>query len=185
MRPLQSWLSPLPVVIEGTAYHSKLQEAVAFLSSADADGLISLCVETVLRDSKSVIVFCPTKKWCDRAATIIAQALSILRNIEGEWAQAAVQSRGTDKDMFLSILAAETRRRENCKPLLFSLRQCPVAVCPVLEQSLHQGVAYHHAGLTMDERRVVERGFREGAINVLCATSTLAAGVCCFVFPTR
>lgn len=51
----------------------KYKEAMNFLGSADADGLISLCVETVLRDEKSVIVFCPTKKWCDRAAAIIAQ----------------------------------------------------------------------------------------------------------------
>ncbi|CAB9503061.1 DExH-box ATP-dependent RNA helicase DExH17 [Seminavis robusta] len=46
-----------------------------------------------------------------------------------------------------------------------------------LQRCLLEGVAFHHAGLEAGDRKVVEKGFAEGDIRVLCATSTLAQGV--------
>ena len=39
------------------------------------------------------------------------------------------------------------------------------------------GVGFHHAGMTSEERRIVEEGYRAGALLILVATSTVAAGV--------
>ncbi|MHA1647531.1 MAG: DEAD/DEAH box helicase, partial [Promethearchaeota archaeon] len=39
------------------------------------------------------------------------------------------------------------------------------------------GIAYHHAGLNMEERTLVERLFREKKIKILCTTNTLSAGI--------
>ncbi|KAL8962689.1 MAG: hypothetical protein Q9193_000938 [Seirophora villosa] len=46
-----------------------------------------------------------------------------------------------------------------------------------LKETLPAGVAFHHAGLEALDRHVIEKGFLEGQINVICCTSTLAVGV--------
>ena len=47
----------------------------------------------------------------------------------------------------------------------------------VLIASIRSGVAFHHAGLTAKQRKLVENGFKEGLIAAIIATPTLAAGV--------
>ncbi len=42
---------------------------------------------------------------------------------------------------------------------------------------LKRGVGYHHAGMLSEQRRLVERLFRERKIKVIVATTTLAAGL--------
>jgi replicative superfamily II helicase len=46
-----------------------------------------------------------------------------------------------------------------------------------LRKSVVDGVAFHHAGLSKDDRDRVESWFREGTVDVLFSTSTLAWGV--------
>jgi len=46
-----------------------------------------------------------------------------------------------------------------------------------LAQCIRNGVAFHHAGMSHTQRRVVERWFRDGHIKAIVATPTLAAGV--------
>ncbi|XP_053681653.1 probable ATP-dependent DNA helicase HFM1 [Sabethes cyaneus] len=46
-----------------------------------------------------------------------------------------------------------------------------------LKRRLTAGFAYHHAGLTLADRSVLEAEFRAGHIPVLCCTSALAMGV--------
>jgi ATP-dependent DNA helicase HFM1/MER3 len=48
---------------------------------------------------------------------------------------------------------------------------------PELRKVIACGVAFHHAGLDVNDRLAVEKGFLEGDVNVICCTSTLAVGV--------
>ena len=40
-----------------------------------------------------------------------------------------------------------------------------------------RGIAFHHAGLLPEQRRLVEQGFRDNKIKVIASTPTLAAGL--------
>ena len=46
-----------------------------------------------------------------------------------------------------------------------------------LSQMVLQGFAYHHSEVPQPVRQILERGYRSGALRVLCATSTLSQGM--------
>ncbi|MCK4937297.1 MAG: ATP-dependent DNA helicase [Methanosarcinales archaeon] len=46
-----------------------------------------------------------------------------------------------------------------------------------LSQCVRGGAAFHHAGLTSEQRKLIEAGFRDNLIKVLSSTPTLAAGL--------
>ena len=60
---------------------------------------------------------------------------------------------------------------------LKSLENVNVNLPSDMRALLHNGTAYHHAGLDYQTRRLVERLFNQGLIRVISATSTLAAGM--------
>ena len=47
----------------------------------------------------------------------------------------------------------------------------------ILSSTVTKGVGFHHAGLGIKSRQIVENAFRNGIIKILFATPTLAAGV--------
>lgn len=47
----------------------------------------------------------------------------------------------------------------------------------LLSGLIYKGTAFHHAGLSNEQRQTVEELFRAGKLKVICATPTLAAGV--------
>jgi superfamily II DNA/RNA helicase len=58
-----------------------------------------------------------------------------------------------------------------------SIENWNVSLPTELRTLIHDGVAYHHAGLNASSRRLVERLFRRGLVRVIFATTTLAAGM--------
>ncbi len=53
----------------------------------------------------------------------------------------------------------------------------PTKQCERLSKCVKKGIAFHHAGITMKQRELIEDYFREGKIKIIAATPTLAAGV--------
>eukprot|EP00736_Rhodelphis_marinus_P010047 Rmarinus@m.17058 len=122
---------------------------VRALGPSDPDGVAGLVYDTISQGF-SVLVFCPTRRSTENCALAVAKQLR------------ACQGR------------QEHRSRNDLVDLLKPISD---VWSRTFGTTLLQGVAFHHAGLTVEEREIIEKAFREGVLCVLVATSTLAAGV--------
>ncbi|KAL6078258.1 hypothetical protein STEG23_006515 [Scotinomys teguina] len=119
------------------------------LKRMDPDHLVALVTEVI--PNYSCLVFCPSKKNCENVAEMLCKFLS--------------------KDYL------KHREKEKCE-VIKNLRNVGGGkVCPVLKRTIPFGVAYHHSGLTSDERKLLEEAYSTGVLCLLTCTSTLAAGV--------
>src|SRR5690606_37153843 len=94
--------------------------------------LFDLCLET-LSTNGSILIFCPTKKSCVVEAEVLARYLARFAGAAG------AEQHATDATM---------RKRHE---MLAKLADTAVGLCPVLAETVPHGVAYHHAGLTLEE----------------------------------
>lgn len=67
-----------------------------------------------------------------------------------------------------------THRQVERNALKAALQSNIGALCPILATTISYGIAYHHSGLTTDERRHLENAFRRNVLCIICCTSTLA-----------
>ncbi|XP_058001762.1 helicase and polymerase-containing protein TEBICHI isoform X2 [Hevea brasiliensis] len=158
----QTDFRPVPleefIKVGNTIYDKKMDivrtiPKAADLGGKDPDHIVELCNE-VVQEGHSVLIFCSSRKGCESTAKHISKFLKKFTvNIQND-------------SEFLDISSA-----------IDALRRCPVGLDPTLEETLPSGVAYHHAGLTVEEREIIESCYRRGLLRVLTATSTLAAGV--------
>uniref|UniRef100_A0A8C3LRA0 DNA polymerase theta n=1 Tax=Chrysolophus pictus TaxID=9089 RepID=A0A8C3LRA0_CHRPC len=159
--PLKEW-----VKIGNNIYDSSMNLVREFQPKlqlkGDEDHVVSLCYETVC-DGHSVLLFCPSKNWCEKLADTIAREFYSLQ-----------QAESSAKNSSLSPVVVD---REGIDEVLDQLRRSLSGLDSVLQRTLPWGVAFHHAGLTFDERDIIEGAFRRGMIRVLAATSTLSSGV--------
>ena len=125
------------------------------IKKIDPDSVTELVLESF--PAHSVLLFCDSKKRCETVAEMLTKVISM----KAEKCEEILQHRAEERKSLLSALGSEGSG----------------FVCPVLRKTVPYGVAYHHSGLTMDERRLLEETFLAGSLGVLCCTSTLAAGV--------
>ncbi|KAI9876486.1 MAG: hypothetical protein M1830_006397 [Pleopsidium flavum] len=115
------------------------------------NAVVSLAIETV-RAGYGALVFCSGRQGCQVDALIISEAMP------------AANETSTD------VL-------DRRKQAMTELRSLPVGLDPVLEKTIPRGVAFHHAGLTTEERDIVAEAYDQGVLKVIVATCSLAAGI--------
>ncbi|MFC1594614.1 DEAD/DEAH box helicase [Candidatus Omnitrophota bacterium] len=142
-----------------------LKEGVYYLNSIDfADGtskeinpcgvddIAALCLDTI-NEKGQCLVFVNSRRSTQAVARTIGKKI-------------------------VALISSEERQR------LFTLADKieatvgePTKICKQLAQVIRQGVAFHHAGLHSQQRKLVEEHFKNNSLKVICSTPTLAAGV--------
>ena len=160
------------------------------LLAGDPDFLATITLPYV-RKKKAVLVFCPTKAGCESTARFLAKKLPLQfpeyetgKNPEfselvqefKEITTSVLHARQRGQRLGLEAVYDEQLQRDRLK-LIQELQACPSGLCAILKQVVKYGIAYHHSGLTNDEKQIIERGFRQGTLFVLVATSTLSTGI--------
>ncbi|KAL7748703.1 hypothetical protein RI367_005856 [Sorochytrium milnesiophthora] len=146
---------PVPLVefvkVKEKVYNAQFRPVRVFKETRreDPDHLIPLCWD-VVQEGKSVLIFCAARVGTEKCAIFLATHLQAPCTYETHMRRLEVRE---------------------------ALRRSPAGLDPVLEDTVLKGVAFHHAGLTTEEREIIEDAFRNGCLHVLTATCTLAAGV--------
>jgi len=115
------------------------------------NAVVALTNETV-RAGYGVLVFSSSRAGCESDALLISRTLPTFQE-----ADLGVQQKRAD--------------------LLSDLRNLSTGLDPKLEQTIPAGVAFHHAGLTTEERELVANAYDSGVLKVCVATCSLAAGI--------
>ncbi|KNH07625.1 DNA polymerase theta-like protein [Perkinsela sp. CCAP 1560/4] len=156
-----------------SAFHSESHDADLFECTLEAIADInqihvhssavhdlSLCalIAETLDEHNQVLVFCATKQLCEATAIMIAQhrGKSPRENLPENDAL----------HMFVQLV----QRNFHVAPHRKQFRKN-------LTQALENRIAFHHAGLSHEERSAIEQLFHTGVIEVICCTTTLASGV--------
>lgn len=161
---------PIPlhemVKIGPTLYNTEFEKLKEYDQSdsipGDEDDVLKICRERIV-EGHSVLIFCPTKAWCEKLAATIAEAQAGFVTGCSLGSGEGLRSCPIDERGLVGV----------CE----QLRRTQVGLDHVLEKTIPSGVAFHHAGLTFEEREIVEGAFRQTLVKVLIATSTLSSGV--------
>ncbi|XP_053920377.1 helicase POLQ-like isoform X2 [Cuculus canorus] len=135
--------------LQAEYYTNNFRPYSSNLEKADPDHIIALVTEVIPK--YSCLIFCPTKKNCENVASMVCKYLN--------------------KEF-------RVFREKEKQDLIKNLKSIGNgSICPVLKQTIPFGVAYHHSGLTNDERKSIEEAYSAGVLCLIACTVTLAAGV--------
>ncbi|KAI0400331.1 P-loop containing nucleoside triphosphate hydrolase protein [Xylaria palmicola] len=115
------------------------------------NAVVALANETA-RSGYGVIVFCSSRQGCESDARLISRVLPQASEVDP------------------TIL-------ERRSDLLGDLRSLPTELDSTLAETVLAGVAFHHAGMTSEERDLISTAYDSGVLKVVVATCSLAAGI--------
>ncbi len=151
---IQSDWRPVPLR-EGVYYNGAAifnDGTVRWIEEESRIEALDLALETI-RERGQALIFVNTRK----AAEAVAQR--------------------SGKYIFPLLAEPERRILDEIASRILGSSAEPTRICKKLAECAANGVAFHHAGITSSQRRIVEDAFRANKIKCLAATTTLAMGL--------
>ena len=136
---------------QATALRNIQPSEHAELKNPMANAVVALAVECVT-SGYGALVFCGGRQNCQTTAELISKAMP------------------SQEDVCSLVL-------DQRKDIITELRSLPTGLDDVLASTILTGVAFHHAGLTAEERGIIATAYDQGTLMVIVATCTLAAGI--------
>ncbi|MFH1439175.1 MAG: helicase-related protein [Candidatus Woesearchaeota archaeon] len=127
------------------------------------DSTINIVLDT-LEIKKQALVFCNSKRSAEKTAEDIS--LSVSKAIK--LSQTNISIIFTDEE--------KKQLEELSQKILHTLSK-PTKQCKRLADCVKKGIAYHHAGLVMEQKTLIEEAFRQNVVKIIAATPTLAFGL--------
>jgi len=121
------------------------------LKDSVLNSVVALAHETAI-SGYGALVFSGSRAACETDALLISRVMPPLSSV--------------DSDIM-------DRRQD----LLGDLRSLSTGLDPTLEETIPAGVAFHHAGITAEERELIANAYDTGVLKVCVATCSLAAGI--------
>lgn len=115
------------------------------------NAVVSLATE-IAKAGYGALIFCSGRQGCQSTASLVSEAMPVLSDVDEK------------------VL-------DRRKDVISDLRSLPVGLDDALDKTVMKGVAFHHAGLTVEERDIVAEAYDKGVISVIVATCSLAAGI--------
>jgi len=163
-----------PEPIEKRLYH----ERVTTTTELKHNAIVSLTVQGITpkkgEEVKQVLVFTSTRKSAESTALMLAGKKTARKRTGYIVPFLKTTEKRELANLSDQILKGYEWNSSKTKKLY---RYTPSNKDKNLAKMIERGAAYHHAGLRAVQRRLIEQGFRDKIIKVICATPTLAAGV--------
>jgi helicase len=148
------------ILLDGTLFYRKHNsqkegcEELVRLDSEEAHPILCANVEKLIKDGEQVLVFLKSKFDSEKCASLFSEKVNLPSCLSAMGGSAF----GRNAIDALSDLENTTLKEK-------------------LIECLGNGIAFHNADLTFDERRIIEHFYLQGEIRVIFSTTTLSMGV--------
>lgn len=156
-KELSEWLNAK--LVESDWRPTKLRQGISFddeiefLDGEKTQSNLNKKIDEFLNQKKQALVFLNSRKRAEEYAKKITA--KTIQNI-------------SEKDK---------KYLDNLSEKILGVLESPTSQCYLLSECVKKGSAFHHAGLISKQRELIEENFKKGKIHIICATTTLAAGI--------